>query len=433
MSLSRLTPTLAGLALLVGTAPPATAQIFNRIKRAAEEAVTRELETQITRMISGAIQCALSDPVCIKEARDEGQTVVFTDDEGELITDSEGNPVTDEETAHATVEKPGAGVWANYDFVPGDRVLFAEDYTNDKVGDFPRRLRFLNGNMEVVEWSGAPWLRATAGSAFAIELPATLPDRFTLEFPVSWTHGNQWMRVLFAEPPEGRTVVPRGMGWYQHPHLLIDERYSGIEDLQRDGPYGLSPIPGRITGGIAEIRIMADGPHVKVYVGEKKVANVPEVQMGRAARIWFVVADASEQHPMFVGPIRVAAGGADLYDRLAAEGRVTTRGILFNVDSDKIRPESTPTLEQIGRMLTEHPALRLRIEGHTDATGDDKHNQDLSEGRARSVRQFLLETYGIEEERLEARGFGASTPVDSNDTAEGRQNNRRVELVRLDG
>lgn len=422
---------LAALLTFLPTGP-ADGQILKRLKKSAEEAATRELENQVDRMITGAIRCALSDPVCIKEAKDDGQTVVFTNDDGELITDGDGNPITDEETARATVEGPGTGVWANYDFVPGDRILFTEDYSTDRVGDFPKRLRFLNGNMEVVDWSGTPWLRATAGSAFAVELPEVLPERFTLEFPVSWSHGNQWMRVLF-DAPDGRVVAPRRIGWYKPPHLQIDERNTGIQDFQQDGPFALTPIRGRITGGIAEMRLMADGDHVKVYVGEKRVANVPQVELGRAQKVWFVLADAKEDLPMFVGPIRVAGGGADLYDKLATEGRVTTRGILFGVDSDQLRPESTPTLETIGRMLVEHPELRLRIEGHTDNTGDDDHNLDLSKRRAQSARQFLVGTYGIEGSRLEAEGFGESKPVDSNDTPEGRQNNRRVELVRLEG
>ncbi len=419
-------------AMLLLPVAPADGQILRRLKKRAENAATRELGNQVDRAVTGAIRCALSDPVCEQQARKDGKPIVYTDDDGELITDSEGNAITDREAAEAAKAKPGAGVWANYDFVPGDEVLFTEDYSGDKVGDFPRRIRFLNGNMEIVDWSGARWLRATAGSAFAIELPRTLPERFTLEFPISWKHGNQWMRVLF-DAPEGRMVAPRRIGWYGPPHLQIDQRNTGIQDFQQDGPFSLTPIPGRITGGIAEVRLMADGNHVKVYVGEKRVANVPQVELGRANKIWFVIADAKDDLPMFVGPIRVAGGGADLYDKLAAEGRVTTRGILFSVDSDRLRPESTPTLEEIGQMLVDHPELRLRIEGHTDNTGDDDHNLDLSKRRARSARQFLIDTYGIDSGRLEAEGFGESKPVDSNDTPEGRQNNRRVELVRLEG
>lgn len=83
-------------------------------------------------------------------------------------------------------------------------------------------------------------------------------------------------------------------------------------------------------------------------------------------------------------------------------------------------------------MLRQHATLRISIEGHTDATGDDAHNLSLSERRALSVRTFLVEQYGIAGERLEAKGLGEAKPVDGNDTPEGRQNNRRVELVKLD-
>jgi outer membrane protein OmpA-like peptidoglycan-associated protein len=74
----------------------------------------------------------------------------------------------------------------------------------------------------------------------------------------------------------------------------------------------------------------------------------------------------------------------------------------------------------------------VTFEGHTDSTGEDEYNQTLSDERAAAVRQFLIDEYGIDASRLEAQGFGESSPVDTNDTPEGQQNNRRVELVRLD-
>lgn len=82
-------------------------------------------------------------------------------------------------------------------------------------------------------------------------------------------------------------------------------------------------------------------------------------------------------------------------------------------------------------MLQEHPDLRISIEGHTDSDGDDAFNKQLSERRAESVKAHLVEAYGIDPSRLETAGFGESKPVAPNDTPEGRQQNRRVELVRL--
>jgi OmpA-OmpF porin, OOP family len=132
-----------------------------------------------------------------------------------------------------------------------------------------------------------------------------------------------------------------------------------------------------------------------------------------------------------VGKMRVAAGGLDLYDRLSAEGRVSTQGILFAVNSDVIRPESTPTLKEMSDMLTAHPELKISIEGHTDADGDDAANLDLSTRRAAAVKTYLAATHGIAGDRMETKGLGETTPVGDNATLEGKAQNRRVELVKL--
>jgi outer membrane protein OmpA-like peptidoglycan-associated protein len=120
----------------------------------------------------------------------------------------------------------------------------------------------------------------------------------------------------------------------------------------------------------------------------------------------------------------------DLYGALEEEGRVTAEGIYFDTGSDRLRNESAPVLEQIAGMLTEHPELTLAIEGHTDNVGDPAANQVLSERRAAAVRSYLVERLGIDGGRLTTAGFGATRPVAPNTTPEGRQQNRRVELVR---
>ena len=118
----------------------------------------------------------------------------------------------------------------------------------------------------------------------------------------------------------------------------------------------------------------------------------------RGDTLYLTVGSATEALPVLIGPIRVAGGGRDLYDRLARDGRVATQGILFDTASDVIRPESTPTLVEIGAMLTDHPDLALTIEGHTDSDGDEASNQSLSERRAAAGVTYdrpLLEQYGL--------------------------------------
>jgi OOP family OmpA-OmpF porin len=119
-----------------------------------------------------------------------------------------------------------------------------------------------------------------------------------------------------------------------------------------------------------------------------------------------------------------------LRQQLDADGRVAIQ-VNFAVDKADILPDSRPQVEQVIALLEDDPALRLSVDGHTDATGDAAHNQQLSAARARSVVAALTGA-GIDASRLEAKGHGQSRPVAGNDTDAGRARNRRVELVRLD-
>jgi outer membrane protein OmpA-like peptidoglycan-associated protein len=82
-------------------------------------------------------------------------------------------------------------------------------------------------------------------------------------------------------------------------------------------------------------------------------------------------------------------------------------------------------------MIEQHPELRVRIEGHTDNVGSSSANKTLSEKRAAAVKAALVANYRVSGGRLDAKGLGDSKPLGSNETAEGRANNRRVELVRM--
>ena len=176
-------------------------------------------------------------------------------------------------------------------------------------------------------------------------------------------------------------------------------------------------------------RVLADGKYIKAYLDDTRVINVPNADVGRSNQILFFT-DGNAKQPALFGNFRIAAGGKKLYDAIAATGRVATQGIYFDTGSDRIRPESSPTLKEIGAMLKEHPDLKLAIEGHTDNVGAAAANQALSEKRAAAVRQALVDGYQVDGARLEAKGLGQTKPAAPNDTPEGRQSNRRVELVK---
>jgi OOP family OmpA-OmpF porin len=100
----------------------------------------------------------------------------------------------------------------------------------------------------------------------------------------------------------------------------------------------------------------------------------------------------------------------------------------FATNKSTIYPDSFPMLAEVAEVLTSRPEIKVRIEGHTDSRGTLKHNMTLSDSRAESVRQFLV-AHGVEPERMEARGFGPTQPIDDNRTSRGRENNRRSEFI----
>jgi outer membrane protein OmpA-like peptidoglycan-associated protein len=119
-----------------------------------------------------------------------------------------------------------------------------------------------------------------------------------------------------------------------------------------------------------------------------------------------------------------------LEKQLIKEKRAVTYGIYFDFNRDTLKPESAPVLKEIAQAMTDNPDWKLTVEGHTDNVGGDPYNLELSRRRAASVKQALVSQYNIAADRLLTGGFGASRPVESNDTLEGRARNRRVELVR---
>lgn len=163
----RLTGTLAAFALAASTTVPARHAVAqgwrDRLKSAAKGAVDQATDAAgraagdaASKKADRAVRCALGDQACVDAAKAAGKQVT-------VVRDS------------AATAKPGEGAWANYDFQPGEKPLFADDLSQDVVGNFPRRLEFKDGSSETVEWQGRRWL--SSGNTAATRPPrrATRP------------------------------------------------------------------------------------------------------------------------------------------------------------------------------------------------------------------------------------------------------------------
>ena len=114
---------------------------------------------------------------------------------------------------------------------------------------------------------------------------------------------------------------------------------------------------------------------------------------------------------------------------IKSTGHVATYGILFDVAKSEIKPESRQAIDEIAKLLTADPSLKVYVVGNTDAVGSVDANVKLSQDRADAVVQALVRNHGIQAARLKSFGNGPFAPVASNDRDAGRAKNRRVELV----
>ena len=417
-------PALLLAGLVLGALPStAEAQFGKRLKDAVKRTAEDKVIQKTTDKESKAIDGALEGGETAEAAAPAGQE----DTPAAAGGGADAAAETGGETPAAKPRKAGEGALVNFDFVPGERVLFYDDYGSDNVGDFPRRFEFEEGNAEVAEWEGSRWLRVSQSSKFAIVLPETLPERFTVEFDFVTNDkaSRSWPLLLNTSAAKDNW---ESQGSY-NPQVRFGTDKGGVYTGKIEAA---GPANGDFQNKVVRARIMADGKYTKVYINGVRVGNGPNADLGRSNKVqfWVPAYDETSENVTLVGPVRIAAGGRKLYDALSEKGRVATQGIYFDTGSDAIRQESAPTLKEIGTMLKDHPELRLTIEGHTDNVGKAESNQALSEKRAAAVRQYLIDTHQIDGGRLQAQGLGQTKPIGSNDTAEGRQQNRRVELVK---
>jgi len=126
----------------------------------------------------------------------------------------------------------------------------------------------------------------------------------------------------------------------------------------------------------------------------------------------------------------VSVNAEVMAEGIDATGHIAIYGIYFDTDSDSLKAKSDSTLEEIGKLLTKRPSLKLLVVGHTDSQGGYDYNMSLSQRRAAAVVKALTQRFGIDAKRLKPAGVGYLSPVATNDTADGQAQNRRVELVK---
>ena len=285
------------------------------------------------------------------------------------------------------------------------------------------------------------WLKLTRAGVFIPELMPTLPDNFTLEFdvlvPPAFNSGYllnasivQLADVKQIQPWQSSdnrftfTVWPGGgPTWQTKMDIRLEGNASGGVNAESKSPWKSDPV---------HVAVTRQGARVRVYLNQEKLWDVPRALLPAAKynAILFFIPNVDAGSEYFVSNVRLAVGAPDTRNKLLTQGKWVTNGILFDVNSDRIRGESYGTLKEVAGVLTENADLKVQIVGHTDSDGEAPANLDLSRRRAASVKTMLTTEFKIDAGRMDTDGKGESEPADKATTPAGKANNRRVEFIK---
>ncbi|WP_136483158.1 OmpA family protein [Cognatitamlana onchidii] len=335
-------------------------------------------------------------------------------------------------------------VYSKYDFVPGDKVLFFDDFSQDFIGDFPSKWN-TNATGEVVKIKGSGnWFELKSGyGVYYIPDVKDLPENYTIEFDLL-TNGIGQQTSSTARFNIVLSDNERFNNGDNYVFATIPFAQYGAFSLRVKNYFSNGSNNNINTDIKADVRDeVLNQPHVAIAVNKKRfrlwINEVKYVDIPR-----FIEAENilkylkfhmnnfkdGEEH-LYIKNLKVAEGGVDLRRKLISEGKISTNGILFDSGSANIKPQSLGIVRQISQVLMQDDSIKLKIIGHTDSDGAEDANMQLSKARAEAVKTSLINIYKISGDRLETEGKGESEPIDNNNTSDGKAQNRRVEFIKI--
>lgn len=328
--------------------------------------------------------------------------------------------------------------FSKFDFIPGEKVLFYDNFDHVAIGDFPMEFN-TNGSGEVMSVEGRTekWFGMTQNGSYVQEGLKYLPENFTLEFEVglgAQNHCNSdGFGLRFFTDQYDEMDYHFGPGSYVsfHPGGCPTTGFS-VSNSEKELLKNSNDLQNWNSDEkpFVKISIWRQGTRLRLYVDETKVWDIPRFFAEKDPYKMSFFHNFYDALPLLVTNIRIATAPADSRNKLMTEGKLVSLGILFDVNSDQIKPESYGALKEIAGILNEAAGVQVQIVGHTDSDGDDKTNLELSKKRALAVKKVLVEQFNVAENRLSTDGKGESEPTEQNTTATGKANNRRVEFIK---
>jgi outer membrane protein OmpA-like peptidoglycan-associated protein len=413
--------------------------MLKNVKNSAKNKVKQRVDNKVDNAMDNALD----------EAEGKGKSKTATPaDETSTKSDAGGSAVKS-----STIVSN-----SKFDFVPGDKVIYSEDFSQDAIGELPVNWN-ANGKGEVVTIDGqqGKWLRMFPGITYLSGSKAKFGDNYTIEFDV----------IIEGTPPSGTRYLPGfNFGMFSSgakdgaDNVFLKEYYKynfakfRIQpNIDKDSRMDLEsrennqlvfnsettyvPTYSRTLAKVTHYAIQVQKQRCRFWINQEKIFDVPRaISLNQPLNQFFLEVSAyhffnESNFGAYVSNIKIAAGIPDTRHKFLEEGKFSTTGILFDFQSADIKPESFGVIKEMATVLKENGDVRVKVVGHTSNDGDDAANMELSKKRAEAVKAALVKEFSIDASRIEAAGKGETQPVADNKTKEGKMQNRRVEFIKL--
>ncbi len=411
--------------LVAGTT--ADAQLLDRLKSRAQDAVERNLGDKVEK--------GVNDILNGKKDNKNGKKDKASSNEDSEYDEEEAEP----QDVDATYEQS--------DFVPGAVVFFEDDLQNEQMGEFPSKWDLIEGSADVATLKGKKCIHFEPGTwieTLMTNQNSYLPDVFTLEFDF-------WMNDPKTEMSNCYELNFEDSDTNDVYEIRIGESYSKLEVTCR---FMSTAGEWRDSGGgktwemkkndWSHFALSFNKRALKIYINNKRVINIPNCTPAVRMRIHQAEWGGFNGNKNYMTNFRYAKGAMDLYEQkttdmsaaaaavekaIAETGKFVTNNILFETGKATLKPESMEEIQKVAEYMKKNPQARFEVQGHTDNVGSDKTNDPLSQSRAEAVVK-ALEEQGVDPFNLRAVGKGSHEPIADNSTDAGRAKNRRVEFIK---
>jgi outer membrane protein OmpA-like peptidoglycan-associated protein len=393
---------------------------LNKLKQKAEEAASKTIDKAI-----------------------EGKTKKNT----EASTTTQTAAKTDSGTGTAN---PALASTTTYDFVPGSKVLLADNFSQDVLGQFPLKWHTRSkGEIVTLNTAKGNWLRVYPGTF--VSPVVNIGENATIEFDLimNWPKAGGYMvpAIGFAFYDRGNkgeilsydyrlknclkfTIAP-----YRSEAAIQLTSYENVAKKLESDKYRVANFESKV-GSVIHVAISIQKERVRIWIDQEKVFDLPQAAPlnGNLNQLKIDVSTSNytnDQLGYYVSNFRFAEGSSDNRSKLLTTGKLETSGILFATNSAEVKSDNEGTIKEVAAAMTENPDLKIKIIGHTDAVGKPDANLILSTKRAESVRDELVKTYKIDADRMETEGKGSTAPVSDDNSEAGKTRNRRVEFIKI--